>query len=293
MNHKAGFVSIVGKPNAGKSTLLNTIMGERVSIITPKAQTTRHRIKAIANGTDYQVIFSDTPGIIKAKYGLQKSMMSAVNESFEDADILLLVIDITEPFDDEETIERIKNSGIPLAVLLNKVDLSTPEIVQENIDLWNKTLNPLAVFAVSALKDFNIGGISRFILDNLPEHPAYFEKNDDLSDRNERFFISEMIREKIFFQYSQEIPYSTEVIIRTFKDEEKIIKILAEIIVERESQKIILIGKGGDKLKRVGTDARKDIEAFLGKQVYLELFVKVIADWRNKDNYLKQFGYSQ
>ncbi|RXF69198.1 GTPase Era [Arcticibacter tournemirensis] len=290
MTHKAGFVSIVGKPNAGKSTLMNSLVGEKMSIITPKAQTTRHRILGIVNEDDYQIVFSDTPGVIKPAYGLQESMMDAVDESLVDADIILLVTDINERYDEADVIEKLKNTLSPAAVVINKIDTSSQENVFAKIEFWKEQLNPKAVFAVSALHDHNVKSVMEFIIDYLPEHPPYYDK-DTLTDRNERFFVSEMIREKIFKLYQKEIPYSTEVIITAFKEEDKITRISAEIIVERDSQKNILIGKGGEMLKKVGTYARKDMEDFLQRKIFLEMFVKVIPDWRNRKNYLKQFGY--
>ncbi|MGX5688753.1 GTPase Era [Arcticibacter tournemirensis] len=290
MTHKAGFVSIVGKPNAGKSTLMNSLVGEKMSIITPKAQTTRHRILGIVNEDDYQIVFSDTPGVIKPAYGLQESMMDAVDESLVDADIILLVTDINERYDEADVIEKLKNTLSPVAVVINKIDTSSQENVFAKIEFWKEQLNPKAVFAVSALHDHNVKSVMEFIIDYLPEHPPYYDK-DTLTDRNERFFVSEMIREKIFKLYQKEIPYSTEVIITAFKEEDKITRISAEIIVERDSQKNILIGKGGEMLKKVGTYARKDMEDFLQRKIFLEMFVKVIPDWRNRKNYLKQFGY--
>ncbi|KAA8484738.1 GTP-binding protein Era [Arcticibacter tournemirensis] len=290
MTHKAGFVSIVGKPNAGKSTLMNSLVGEKMSIITPKAQTTRHRILGIVNEDDYQIVFSDTPGVIKPAYGLQESMMDAVDESLVDADIILLVTDINERYDEADVIEKLKNTLSPVAVVINKIDTSSQENVFAKIEFWKEQLNPKAVFAVSALHDHNVKSVMEFIIDYLPEHPPYYDK-DTLTDRNERFFVSEMIREKIFKLYQKEIPYSTEVIITAFKEEDKITRISAEIIVERDSQKNILIGKGGEMLKKVGTYARKDMEEFLQRKIFLEMFVKVIPDWRNRKNYLKQFGY--
>ncbi|WP_207533872.1 GTPase Era [Desertivirga arenae] len=290
MSHKAGFVSIVGKPNAGKSTLMNALVGEKMSIITPKAQTTRHRILGIVNEDDYQIVFSDTPGVIKPHYALQESMMGVVNDSIVDADIILLVTDINERHDEADVIEKLKSTLSPVAVIINKIDKSSQELVSAKVEFWQSTLNPKAVFAVSALKEYNVKSVMDFIVDHLPEHPPYYEK-DTLTDRNERFFVSEMIREKIFKIYEKEIPYSTEVIITSFKEEATINRISAEIIVERDSQKNILIGKAGEMLKRVGTYARKDMEEFLQKKVFLELFVKVIPDWRSKKNYLKRFGY--
>lgn len=290
MAHKAGFVSIIGKPNVGKSTLMNALIGERMSIITPKAQTTRHRIKGILNTDEYQIVFSDTPGVIKPHYGMHESMMTAVEGSIVDADVVLLVTDINEKHDESEVLEKLANSTAPLAVIINKIDKSAQEWVEKKVVYWKELLNPKVIFVASAKEKFNLEGIIPFILENLPEHPAYYDK-DELSDRNLRFFVSEIIREQIFLRYEQEIPYSTEVLIKSYKEDEKIVKISAEIIVERESQKGIIIGKGGEMLKIIGSKARKDIEEFIGQQVYLELFVKVIPDWRNKDNYLKGFGY--
>ena len=290
MSHKAGFVSLIGKPNVGKSTLMNALVGEKMSIITPKAQTTRHRILGIVSEPDYQIVFSDTPGVIKPNYGLQESMMGFVRESLVDADIILFVTDINERYDESDVIERLQKTTSPVALIINKIDKSTEEYVKEKIIYWQNTLNPKAIFAVSALKDHNIEAVMPFILDNLPEHPPYYDQ-DTLTDRSERFFVSEMVREKIFKLYEKEIPYSTEVIITSFKEEPKITRISVEIIVERDSQKNILIGKGGEMIKKVGTYARKDIEEFLQKKVFMEIFVKVIADWRNRKNYLKSFGY--
>ncbi|SFB91379.1 GTP-binding protein Era [Parapedobacter composti] len=292
MSHKAGFVSIVGKPNAGKSTLMNALVGEKMSIVTPKAQTTRHRIIGIVNEPDFQIVFSDTPGVIKPAYTLQASMMSFVQGSLIDADIILLVTDIHEKYDESEIIEKLRKTESPVAVLINKIDKSTEAEVKAKVAYWEETLKPQVIFAVSALHGHNIGAVMGFILDNLPEHPPYYEK-DALTDKNERFFVSEIIREKVFKLYEQEIPYSTEVVITAFKEEPAITRISAEIIVERDSQKNIIIGKGGSMIKKVGTYARQDIEEFLQQKVFLELFVKVIPDWRKKDNYLKRFGYDQ
>ncbi len=291
MPHKAGFVSLIGKPNVGKSTLMNALVGEKISIITPKAQTTRHRIMGIVNEPEYQIVFSDTPGVIKPNYGLQESMMSFVNGSLVDADVILFVTDINERYDEGDVLEKLQKTTSPVAVIINKIDKSTEEYVKAKIEHWQQQLNPKAIFAVSALHDHNVPAVMQFILDELPEHEAYYEK-DALTDRTERFFVSEIIREKIFKLYEKEIPYSTEVIITAFKeDDPKITRISAQIIVERDSQKNILIGTAGAMMKKVGTYARKDIEEFLDKKVFLEIFVKVIADWRNKKNYLKSFGY--
>ncbi|PWS27530.1 GTPase Era [Pedobacter yonginense] len=296
MAHKAGFVSIIGKPNVGKSTLMNVLVGERLSIITPKAQTTRHRILGIVNEEDYQIVFSDTPGIIKPKYSLQESMMSFVNGSLTDADVLLFVTDINEEHDEEDVLEKILNRDIPTIVLINKIDKALQEQVDEKIAYWQEKLKPVSIHAISALHNHNLDGIMDLVLDLLPEHPAYYDK-EDYTDRSERFFVSEIIREKIFLNYQKEIPYSTEVIVKSFKEEQlkhgkgDMIRISAEIVVERDSQKNILIGTGGSMLKKVGTEARTEIEKFLDKKVFLELFVKVIPDWRSKKNYLKSFGY--
>jgi GTP-binding protein Era len=290
MAHKAGFISIIGKPNVGKSTLMNALVGEKLSIITPKAQTTRHRILGIVNEEDYQIVFSDTPGIIKPRYELQDSMMSAVNGSLTDADLLLFVTDIYEQHDENDVLEKIINTTIPLIVLINKIDNATQQVVEEKTAYWQEKLNPKHIFAISALHKYNLDGIMEMIIDHIPEHAPYYEK-DELTDRTQRFFVSEIIREKIFNNYKKEIPYSTEVVVTSFKEEEKITRISVEIIVERDSQKNILIGTGGAMLKKVGTEARKDIEKFLDQKVFLETFVKVIPDWRSKKSYLKSFGY--
>jgi len=290
MSHKAGFVSIIGKPNVGKSTLMNALVGEKLSIITPKAQTTRHRILGIVNEEAYQIVFSDTPGIIKPRYELQDSMMSSVKGALSDADLILFVTDINEQYDENDVLEKIINTTIPLIVLINKIDNATQEQVEEKITFWQEQLKPKHIFAISALQKYNLEGIMSTVLEYLPEHDPFYDK-EDLTDRNQRFFVSEIIREKIFTNYQKEIPYSTEVIITAFKEEETITRISAEIIVERDSQKNILIGKGGASLKKVGTEARKDIEKFLDQKVFLETFVKVIPDWRSKKNYLKSFGY--
>ena len=290
MSHKAGFVSIIGKPNAGKSTLMNSLVGEKMSIITPKAQTTRHRIIGIVNDEDHQIVFSDTPGVIKPNYSLQESMMSFVQGSLIDADLILFVTDINEKCDEEDVLEKLQNTNSPIAVLINKIDKSNEEEVRAKMEFWKEKLNPHAIFAISALHDYGVTGIMDYIKASIPEHAAYYEK-DELTDKSMRFFTSEMIREKIFKLYDKEIPYSTEVIVTSFKEEPKITKIAAEIIVERDSQKNIIIGTGGAMIKKVGTYARQDIEEFIGKKVFLELFVKVIPDWRSKKNYLKRFGY--
>jgi len=290
MAHKAGFVSIIGKPNAGKSTLMNALVGEKLSIITPKAQTTRHRILGMVNEEEYQIVFSDTPGIIKPRYGLQDSMMNFVKGAISDADLILFMTDINEQHDESDVLEKIINTTIPIIVLINKIDGATQEQVEEKTIYWQELLKPKHIYAISALHKYNLDGIMETVLEFLPEHPAYYDK-EDLTDKTQRFFVSEIIREKIFNNYQKEIPYSTEVVITAFKEEEKMVRISAEIIVERDSQKNILIGKGGAMLKKVGTEARKDIEKFLDQKVFLETFVKVLPDWRSKKNYLKSFGY--
>lgn len=290
MSHKAGFVSIIGKPNVGKSTLMNALVGERLSIITPKAQTTRHRILGIVNQDDYQIVFSDTPGIIKPMYQLQEAMMGAVSSALVDADLIIFVADVHEKYDENDVLEKIKNTTIPIVFILNKIDTATQDEVTEKIEYWKGLISPKHIYATSALLGYNLEGILPLILDYLPEHPPYFDK-EELSDRNLRFFAAEIIREKIFMNYSKEIPYSTEVVITAFKEEEKFVRISAEIYVERDSQKNILIGKGGAMLKKVGTEARKDIEKFIDQRVFLETFVKVIPNWRSKKNFLKNFGY--
>jgi GTPase len=294
-SHKAGFINIIGKPNVGKSTLMNALVGEKLSIITSKAQTTRHRIMGIINGEDFQIVYSDTPGIITPKYELHRSMMTFVKESLQDADILLFVTDVMENPDEKETeeiVRKVEHMDIPVFVLLNKIDLATQELVEERINYWKtKIVNVKDVIPVSAIQSFNTQSVIDYIVENLPLHPPYFDK-DQMTDKTERFFAAEIIREKIFLNYSREIPYSTEVVITDFKDEKEIIKIRAQIYVERDSQKGIIIGKAGDALKRVGTQARKDMESFFGKKVFLETHVKVEAEWRTKENILKRFGYN-
>jgi GTP-binding protein Era len=277
---------------------MNVLVGERLSIITPKAQTTRHRILGIVNEEEYQIVFSDTPGIIKPKYSLQESMMSFVNGSLTDADVLLFVTDINEQHDEEDVLEKLLNRDIPTIVLINKIDTALQEQVDEKIAYWQEKLNPVAIYAISALHKHNVDGLMDRVLEMLPEHPPYYDK-EEYTDRSERFFVSEIIREKIFLNYQKEIPYSTEVIVKSFKEEELrsgkpgdlMVRITAEIVVERDSQKNILIGTAGKMLKKVGTEARLEIEKFLGNKVFLEMFVKVIPDWRSKKNYLKSFGY--
>lgn len=290
-SHKAGFVSIIGKPNVGKSTLMNKMMGEKLSIVTSKAQTTRHRVMGIMNGEDFQIVYSDTPGILKPQYELHKSMMKFVNYSLEDADIVLFVTDIYEEYEENEAVRKLNKVNAPLFLILNKVDQSTQEDTARKLEYWKEKINPKEAIPVSALEGFNTDKVFQLILDNLPVHPPYYDK-DQITDKPERFFAAEFIREKIFQHYKKEIPYSTEVAIVQFKEEEKLIRISAEIYVERESQKGIIIGNKGEALKRVGVEARKEMEKFFGKQVFLEQYVKVEPDWRSKENKLRNFGYN-
>ena len=289
--HKAGFVSIIGKPNVGKSTLMNALVGERLSIITSKAQTTRHRIMGMLSGENFQIIYSDTPGILKPEYKLHESMMSFVNSSFEDADVLLFVTDLYEKFEEEKQLTFLKDVQVPVILVMNKIDLAKGSQADDKIDYWKNLFEFEAVLKVSALEKLNTEELFRNIIELLPEHPEYFPK-DTLTDKPERFFVDEIIREKIFKNYKKEIPYSCQVVTDSFKEDEDIIRIRAEIFVERKSQKGIIIGHKGEAIKKVGIEARKDLEAFFGKQVHLETFVKVEHDWRKKDLKLKRFGYS-
>lgn len=290
--HKAGFVSIVGKPNVGKSTLMNSLVGENLSIISPKAQTTRHRIMGFINTDDYQIVYSDTPGMLKPSYELHKSMMRFVSFSLEDADVILFVVEVGEKAD-EEVLKRLKKvKDIPIFLLLNKIDQSTEKEVGEKILYWKDQLTLAEILPLSALKQINTDRVLPLLLNYLPVHPPYYPK-DELTDRSERFFAAEMIREKIFRNYDKEIPYSCEVKIFSFKEAENIIRISAEIYVERDSQKGILIGHKGESLKKVGMQARKDMEAFFQKQIFLETHVKVVPDWRNKKQTLDRFGYNE
>jgi GTP-binding protein Era len=291
MSHKAGYVNIIGNPNVGKSTFMNAIVGERLSIVTSKAQTTRHRILGIVNGEDFQILFSDTPGIIKPAYQLQESMMTFVKSAFEDADILLYMVEVKEQgLKDEKYFEKLKNSTIPVVILINKIDTSNQEEVEAKIAYWKEQLPNAEVHAISALENFNIQPVFNRIIELLPESPAYYPK-DQLTDKPERFFVNETIREKILQHYKKEIPYSVEIDTEEFFEDESIIKIRSIIMVERESQKGIIIGHKGDALKRVGTEARKDLEIFFDKKIFLELYVKVNKDWRNNQKQLKRFGY--
>jgi len=293
-NHRAGFISIVGKPNVGKSTLMNVLVGEKLSIITSKAQTTRHRIMGILNGvheeTEFQLVYSDTPGIIKPQYKLHESMMEFVKGSLEDADIVLFVTDIFEKHDESEVLEQLSKTEGAVILVINKTDLATEEQVQEKINYWKEKLFTAAIVTVSALQQKGIDSLFTAIMEYLPIHPPYFPK-DELTDKPERFFASEIIREKVFLNYKKEVPYSTEVMIEEFKEKKDIIVIRAVILVERQSQKGIIIGDKGTMLKKIGTQAREDMEQFFGKKVFLEQYVKVDPDWRNKIQRLKQFGY--
>lgn len=287
---KSGFVSIVGKPNVGKSSLMNKLVGENLSIITAKAQTTRHRIMGILNGEDYQIVYSDTPGILEPRYSLQQAMMTYVKVSLEDADVILLVVELHDKYD-ESLFERFKTINKPIVLLINKVDLSKGSQTTDKIEYWRQSLGNLSdIIPVSAKTGLNVDRILDVVKAHLPDHPPFFPQ-DEFTNRPERFFASEIIREKIFLNYEEEIPYSCEVAINSFKDEEDILRISAEIYVERDSQKGIVIGKGGSSLKKVGTEARKDMEAFFGKKVFLETHVKVAGDWRKEKNRLRQFGY--
>ncbi|MGB0404058.1 MAG: GTPase Era [Salibacteraceae bacterium] len=289
--HKSGFVNIVGNPNVGKSTLMNQLVGEKLSIITSKAQTTRHRIQGIVSGEDFQIVYSDTPGILNPAYKMHEGMMSFVHESLKDADVLLLVFEIGEnKIKDESIFEKLKNLNIPIIIALNKIDLSTQEEVAEKVEFWQEIFPTASILPISALHKANIDMIFSTIVDKLPESPAYFPK-DEMTDKPIRFFLSEIIREKIFVHYKKEIPYSCEVEITEYKTAEDITRVRAEIYVERDSQKGILIGHKGQGLKRVGSEARRDMEKFLDKKIFLAIYVKVNKDWRNKPTQLKRFGY--
>jgi GTPase len=289
--HKAGFVAIVGKPNVGKSTLMNALIGEKLSIVTSKAQTTRHRIMGFINGEDFQIIYSDTPGVLKPQYELHKSMMKFVNTSLEDSDVVLLLKEMGETPEKDEFIENVIKTGKPIFFILNKIDTSNQEEVETKLKLWQELIPCKEVLAVSALEKFGIESILPKIIELLPEHPPYFDK-EDYTDKPERFFAAEIIREKILLNYQREIPYSSEVVITSFKEDTNIIRIMAEIFVERDSQKGIIIGHKGAALKKVGIQARKEMEAFFMKQIHLETHVKVEPDWRSKEKSLHKFGYN-
>ena len=290
--HRAGFVNIVGNPNVGKSTLSNRLVGERLSIITSKAQTTRHRIMGIVNGEDYQIVFSDTPGVLKPKFRLQQSMLEYSQEALVDADVLLYVTDVVEsPTKNQDFLDRVARENIPILLVINKIDLlkGNDDLIRI-IDQWKQLLPQAEVFPTSALENFNVDNIMARIIELLPESPPYFGK-DALTDRSSRFFVTEIVREKILLTYDKEVPYATQVIVEKFDESDKAIHIMAVIYVERDSQKGIIIGHQGKMLKRVGTLARKDIETFFDKKVFLELYVKVEKDWRNQENKLRAFGY--
>lgn len=287
---KSGFVSIVGRPNVGKSSIMNKLMGENLSIITAKAQTTRHRIMGILNGEDYQIVYSDTPGILEPKYSLHDAMMNYVKVSLQDADVILLVVELHDKYE-PQLFERFAKMTTPVILLINKIDLAKGSQVEDKAQYWKQSLqNVREIIPVSAKSGDNISRILDVVKSLLPEHPAFFPA-DEFTDRPERFFASEIIREKIFLTYEEEIPYSCEVAINSFKDEPDILRISAQIYVERDSQKGIVIGKGGSSLKKVGIAARQDLENFFGKKVFLELHVKVAGNWRKEKNRLRQFGY--
>jgi GTPase len=293
MTHKAGFVNIIGNPNVGKSTLMNALVGERLSIITSKAQTTRHRILGIVNGDDFQMIFSDTPGIIKPAYEMQESMMQFVKSAFEDADILVYMVEIGEKdLKDEAFFNKIIHSKVPVLLLLNKIDTSNQEQLEEMVQLWSEKVPNAEIIPISALKRFNVDTTFNRMLELLPESPPYYPK-DALTDKPERFFVNEIIREKILLNYDKEIPYAVEVETEEFLEEDAIIRIRTLINVERDSQKGIIIGHKGQALKRVGIQAREDLEKFFDKHVHLEIFVKVNKDWRKSAFQLRRMGYQQ
>lgn len=291
MKHKAGFVNIIGNPNVGKSTLMNVLIGEKLSIITSKAQTTRHRILGILNTDDYQVVFSDTPGIIKPAYELQESMMDFVKTAFEDADVLVYMVETGEKdLKNEAFFKKIKEVKIPVLLLLNKIDKSSQDLLEQQVAYWKETVPNAEIHPISALENFNIPTVMKRIVELLPESPPFYPK-DQLTDKPERFFVNETIREKILMHYKKEIPYSVEIETEEFKEETKIIRIRSVIMVERDTQKGIIIGHKGAALKRVGTEARKDLEKFFGKKIFMELYVKVNKNWRSNNNQLKRFGY--
>ncbi len=293
MAHKAGFVNIIGNPNVGKSTLMNSFIGERLSIITSKAQTTRHRILGIVNGEDFQVILSDTPGIIKPAYELQERMMDFVKSAFEDADVLLYLVELGEKeLKDEAFFNKITNAKIPVLLLINKIDTGNETLLSEAVDLWKEKVPNAEVFAISALQNFGVPEVFNRIIDLLPDSPPFYPK-DQLTDKPERFFVNEIIREKILIHYKKEIPYSVEIDTEEFFEDENIIRIRSVIMVERETQKGIIIGHKGSALKRVGIESRSDLEKFFGKQIHIELYVKVNKNWRSNDRQLKRFGYNQ
>ena len=289
MSHKSGFVSIIGKPNVGKSTLMNALIGERLSITNPKAQTTRHRILGIFNDDDHQIVFSDTPGLLDPAYKLQENMMSLVESAIKDADLLLYLVEADEPAN-EDFLEKLRSLEIPVVLVVNKVDLSEQEHISEKLSVWKERLPDAELLPTSALHHFNTRELLELVKKHLPEHPPYYDKQD-LTDRPVRFFVAEMIRGAILKHFKKEVPYAVEVLVTKYTEEEKMDRIDGTIFVERETQKMIIIGQGGRAIKRVGTDARISIENFLQKKVYLDLTVKVRKDWRSNENDLKEFGY--
>lgn len=290
--HKAGFVNIVGNPNVGKSTLMNRLVGEKISIITSKSQTTRHRIKGIVNTDDYQIVFSDTPGVVKPSYKMQEYMLEFSKSALVDADIILYVTDVVENIEKNlDFIDKVNKSDIPVLLVINKIDLTTQEKLEALFDKWKSLIPRAEIFPLSATENFNVDNLYKRIVELLPEGEPFFPK-DELTDLSSRFFVNEIIREKILQYYDKEVPYSVEVEVEEFKEDDKRINIMAVIYVERSSQKGIIIGSQGEALKKVGTQARLDIEAFFGKKVFLNLYVKVLKDWRNKDSELKNFGYA-
>ncbi|MCT4601054.1 MAG: GTPase Era [Marinifilaceae bacterium] len=292
MNHKAGFVNIIGNPNVGKSTLMNRLVGEKISIITSKSQTTRHRIKGIVNTDDYQIVYSDTPGVIKPSYKLQESMMNFSISALVDADVIIYVTDTVEKFDKNEAfLSKVQKTSAPVLLVINKIDLSDDKKLEELFTRWEETLPNAVIYPISAKENFNLDNLLNKIVELIPEGDPFFPK-DEITDLPARFFVNEIIREKILLNYDKEVPYSVEVQVEEFIDEPKIIRISAVIHVERESQKGIIIGKRGEALKRVGTQARKDIENFFGKKVFLQIHVKLSKDWRSKEKNLQNFGYS-
>lgn len=290
-NHRSGFVNIVGNPNVGKSTLMNRLVGEKISIITAKAQTTRHRIIGIVNTPDYQVVYSDTPGVLRPNYKLQESMLTFSLSALQDADVLLYVTDVVEKIDKNDAfLTKVQRLDLPVLLLINKIDETNQEELEKLVAQWRELLPKAEIYPISALNDFGIDLIQRRVLELLPDSPPYFEK-DALTDKPARFFVTEIIREKALLLYQKEVPYSLETVVEEFKEEADIIRIRAVMMVERDTQKGIVIGHKGESLKRLGTMARKDIERFFEKKVFLQLYVKVEKDWRNRDNMLKMFGY--
>lgn len=293
MQHKSGYVNIIGYPNVGKSTLMNALVGEKLSIITSKAQTTRHRIMGIVNGEDFQIVYSDTPGIIRdPSYMMHEYMNKYIESALLDADIMLLITEVGQTFEEHDVIEKLKNSKVFSMVIINKIDLSNQESVVKEMESWKQQLPEAEVVPIAALSNFNVSKVFDVIIEHLPESPPYFPK-DELTDRSVRFFVSEIIREKILMNYKKEIPYSVEVAVDMYKEEPRIDRISANIFVSRETQKAIILGHQGNSIKKVGTQARKDIEEFVGKKVFLELTVKVTKDWRDNENILKRFGYDR